>query len=346
MARTVYTAAIIGTGRIGFTLGYDKKREQPASHTMALKKNGRIRLVAGCDTDNARLEKWSKANRRCLVYSESSQLFACQKPDIVVVAVNENSHLDVCLEAVRAHPRLVILEKPVALNVAEGRRILDEAEFHGVPILVNHERRFADDYRAAKDCISRIGKIMTVNARLDSGMRVYDPEKESSGEYSLLHDGTHLVDIVQHLLDSSSQDSSRILRDMRVTSLVYDEKNRNVVRNLSVNCESEICPDVNMSFSGRSKFFGFEVDVIGTEGRVKIGNGIFEFYHAEESTLYTGFYSLARNFKIKPPRRTGYFSNMVRNAVDFLDGKKPLLSTVRTGLETLSFIEEIVEAIR
>ncbi len=26
-----YTAAIIGTGRIGFSLGFDKKREQPAA---------------------------------------------------------------------------------------------------------------------------------------------------------------------------------------------------------------------------------------------------------------------------------------------------------------------------
>ena len=52
----IYTAAIIGTGRIGFSLGLDKKREQPASHTMALLSNRRIRLVAGCDVDSQRLE--------------------------------------------------------------------------------------------------------------------------------------------------------------------------------------------------------------------------------------------------------------------------------------------------
>ena len=52
----IYSAAIIGTGRIGFFLGLDKKREQPASHTMALLANRRIRLVAGCDVDSRRLE--------------------------------------------------------------------------------------------------------------------------------------------------------------------------------------------------------------------------------------------------------------------------------------------------
>ncbi|MBP5587986.1 MAG: hypothetical protein J6X37_04600, partial [Treponema sp.] len=55
-----YTACVIGTGRIGFTLGFDKKREQPASHTMALLKNKRIRIIAGCDKNFDELKKWKE----------------------------------------------------------------------------------------------------------------------------------------------------------------------------------------------------------------------------------------------------------------------------------------------
>ena len=40
-----YKVAIIGTGRIGFTLGFDKKREQPASHSFAINKNSRLELL-------------------------------------------------------------------------------------------------------------------------------------------------------------------------------------------------------------------------------------------------------------------------------------------------------------
>ena len=58
--KSAYTAALVGTGRIGFTLGFDKKREQPASHTMALLANPRVRIVAGCDTDTKRLESWQR----------------------------------------------------------------------------------------------------------------------------------------------------------------------------------------------------------------------------------------------------------------------------------------------
>ena len=77
-----YIAALTGCGRIGFTLGFDKKREQPASHTMALLNNQRINLIAGCDSDQANLEKWHdyvksfhKKNDFPLIFSSSKELY-------------------------------------------------------------------------------------------------------------------------------------------------------------------------------------------------------------------------------------------------------------------------------
>lgn len=337
-----YTAAIIGTGRIGFSLGFDRKREQPASHTMALKKNRRIKLNAGCDSNHVHLESWSKYNKKAALFSDPAHLFAAMKSDIVVVAVNEDSHLSVALSSIRAKPRLLILEKPVALTMEEGRRIQAEAFSAGVPVLVNHERRFSRDYKIAKKYMSRIGNVQTVNARLDSSLPVYDPAQEATGGYCLLHDGTHLVDIVQFLLElENGAPTSSILSNIQLSSVYYDEKNPDVVRNITVHAESSLCPDVNFFLSGRSRYFGFEVEVIGTEGRFKIGNGIFEFYKREESKLYTGFYSLAPDRSILRPEKTHYFSNMVKNAVDFLDGKAPLLSDIQTGLNTLEVLENI-----
>ena len=344
-----YTAAVIGTGRIGFTLGFDRKREQPASHTMALRANRRIKLIAGCDNNGPRLAHWHRFNRNAAVYSDCSYLFATSKPDIVVVSVNEKWHLGTALTAIRAKPALVILEKPVALNVEEGRRIQAEAALCNVPVLVNHERRFADDYRLVRSYMLKIGEILTVNARLDSGLYVYNPEKEADGEYSLLHDGTHLVDIVSYLLEdraASTPENGSVLKNMKITSIEYDKEKSEVVRNLNVHFESDECHDINIFMSGKSKYFGFEVEVIGTTGRLKIGNGIAEFYQREESKLYTGFYSLAEDKTVKLPKKTKYFANMVKNAVDFLDGKAPLRSTLQTGLNTLQVLEDIKNSIK
>lgn len=124
---------------------------------MALLNNPRINLIAGCDTDSIALSKWQDANKKAVGYSDSANLYARCRPDIVTVAVNENAHLKEAVEAIHAKPKLVILEKPVALNLSEAEKIRQEAEKFQVPVLVNHERRFAEDFKLAKSYMKKSG---------------------------------------------------------------------------------------------------------------------------------------------------------------------------------------------
>ncbi len=333
---TKYTAALIGTGRIGFLLGFDKKREQPASHTMALLANKRIDLAAATDTDSDRLALWEKHVKGGRTYSNSDELYKNEKPDIITVAVNEAAHLTECVAAIEARPRLVILEKPVALNSAEAEKISAAAERCKVPVMVNHERRFSADYLAAKNFMTKIGEIQSVRGELLSGLRVYSKEKEISGEYSLLHDGTHLVDIMSFLLGEK-------LTSPTLSSMYKDDKGD--VRNFTAFFKSESCPSVSLTMSGRSKFFAFGVDILGTLGRICVGNGYAKFYLRKESKLYSGFYSLTSE-KVRLPKKTGYFSGMIQNAVDFLDGKSELKSPLQVAIDDLKSLEEIKELIK
>lgn len=349
-----YTACIIGTGRIGFTLGFDKKREQPASHTMALLNNPAVRIIAGCDTDEKALTYWKNyvdghisqftfdKNKKVKVFTDVKTLFNDCSPDIVTIAVNEDSHLETALYSISQKPKLLILEKPVALNTAEGEKIVKASKKYKVPVIVNHERRFADDYNRAFDYIKEIGSVQKINASLFSGMRLYDPKEEGTGGYSLLHDGTHLVDIVSFLLESLGKEK---LSKPVITGLYKDPKEKKVIRGFTANYSTKAVPDISILMSGRSRFFGFEVDVIGTEGKICIGNGHADFFKRQESKLYTGFYSLMEDRTVKHFKKTGYFSNMIQNGIDFLDGKAELKSTLETGMNALRILEEIKENI-
>ncbi|MCR4743519.1 MAG: Gfo/Idh/MocA family oxidoreductase [Treponema sp.] len=333
-----YSAVIIGTGRIGFTLGFDKKREQPASHTMALKANKRINLIGAADSNPQNLEKWKKYNKaKAATFTSSQQLYASLHPDIITVAVNEESHMEECLAAIKAKPRLVILEKPVALNSEEAGKIAACASEYKVPVMVNHERRFSRDYIIAKDYLEKIGDIQSLTGELYSGLRVYGAEFEKDGSYSLLHDGTHLVDIVQFLLDEK-------LENPLVTGIYRDEKS--IVRNFTALYKCKKCPLVEIKMSGRSKFFSFGLDILGTKGRISLGNGYANFYQRKESNLYTGFYSLMPDKSVKIPKKTGYFANMVQNAVDFLDGKEELKSPLSIAIDDLLVLEDIKKALK
>ena len=362
-----YTAAVVGCGRIGYSLSLDVKREQPASHTAALTGNPRIKLVAGCDTNPDALDVWKKANPHAETFTSSEEMYENKVPDIVVIAVDEKNHLQESLLAMDAKPRLIILEKPVATNMKSAIKILNKSRESGVPVLVNHERRFSNDYLLAKKCMEKIGGLQSIRASLMSGMAVYNPAEEASGAYSLLHDGTHLADAVLFFLEHDSlsgliQSGERergllwkalhlksnkwqntLLCNPTVTGVLRDEKK--CVRQVSAHYSTEECPDVSLFVSGRSKYFGFEVEVTGTLGRITVGNGIFNVEAREESSLYTGFYSLGKNGEVKAPKKTGYFSNMVQNAVDFLDGKEKLYSTLQSGINALAVMEEIKDCL-
>ncbi len=332
-----YSAVIIGTGRIGFTLGFDKKREQPASHTMALMANKRINLIGAADSNPENLEKWKKYTKgKAVTFTSSQQLYSSLHPDIITVAVNEDSHMEECLAAIKAKPRIVILEKPVALNSEQAKKIADCASEYKVPVMVNHERRFSKDYLIAKEYLNKIGDIQSVTGELYSGLRIYAPEFEKDGSYSLLHDGTHLVDIVQFILDEK-------LENPLVTGIYRDDKS--LVRNFTALYKCQKCPLVQIKMSGRSKFFSFGLDILGTQGRICLGNGYAKFYQRKESKLYTGFYSLTADKSVKIPKKTGYFANMVQNAVDFLDGKDSLKSPLSIAIDDLLVLEEIKNAL-
>jgi len=332
-----YTAAIIGTGRIGFSLGFDKKREQPASHTMALMQNESIKLIAAADTNEENLKNWHKYVKNGRIFSSSQELYNSIHPDIITVAVNEDAHMEECLKAIQTKPKLVILEKPVALNSLEAQKIAECAKEYDVPVMVNHERRFAADYCTANEYIKKIGTLQSIRGELFSGLRIYGQEYEKDGSYSLIHDGTHLVDIIQFLLEES-------LENPIVTGIFKDENN--VIRNFTANYSTSKCSNIQIQMSGRSRFFSFGIDILGTEGRICVGNGYSKFYQRKESKLYTGFFSLTKDKSIKLPKKTGYFSGMVQNAVDFLDGKSELKSPLSVAIEDLKVLEDIKEQLK
>ena len=83
MVAKKFTACIVGVGRIGFSLQKDKKREQPASHSLALFKNKFVKIVAGCDIDENKLKNWKKIYKNANTYTNIHKMLEKESPDIV-----------------------------------------------------------------------------------------------------------------------------------------------------------------------------------------------------------------------------------------------------------------------
>ncbi len=335
----IYKAAIIGTGRIGYLLQKDKKREQPASHSLALSKNKRVKLAAGCDINDERLKLWHKDYSQAKAYSDFVKLMENEKPDIVVIAVDEVFHLNVTLNVINFKPKLIILEKPVAPDLQSALKIKKAAELKKIPIIINHERRFSKDYLLLKDLIknNKIGNINSINASICSGMKILHEDCEKDGSCLLIHDGTHLIDIIYNLLNYK-------LADPVIDNIIKNKKDEVLSLFLHYNLKKDKI--INIEFNGQKDYFGFELDIKGKSGRIIIGNGYFKFYHCVTSPYYENFKSLVRNKKIKKPKKTGYFTIMVQNCVDYLDGKSKLISTLNEGIKVLQVLYKIIDKIK
>jgi len=170
-----YKAGIIGLGRIGFLFQFDKKREQPASHSLALFSNKKIELVSGCDQDEDRLNRWKTFYKKSKIYSSYKEMLEKEKLDIVTIAVNEKEHLRITLDVIERKPKLIILEKPVSSNLKDAYLIKEKSEQYNVPILVNHPRRYSNDYINLKKILREnyIDEIHSIHISLWSGLKVW-----------------------------------------------------------------------------------------------------------------------------------------------------------------------------
>ncbi|MFC1613764.1 hypothetical protein ACFL5K_00535 [Gemmatimonadota bacterium] len=88
-----YTAAIVGTGRIGWMLENDPLRGGPCTHAGALAATGKACLVAGADPDTGRLSAFGEAYDVDSLYPDHRSLLENHQVDILCVAAPHLSPL-------------------------------------------------------------------------------------------------------------------------------------------------------------------------------------------------------------------------------------------------------------
>ena len=118
--------------------------------------------------------------------------------DLVVVATPNALHAPQALAALQAG-KAVVIDKPFALDLAEARRVVEEAGARGLFLSVFHNRRWDADFLAlqAELASGRLGPVHTVESRFDRfrpEVRDRWRERDEPGA-GIWHDlGPHLID--------------------------------------------------------------------------------------------------------------------------------------------------------
>lgn len=117
-------------------------------------------LKAICDTNAAKAKEFAETWGYESVETDYRKLLERKDIDIVDICVPNNMHKEIAIAAAKAG-KIILCEKPLALNVAEGQEMVDAVEKAGVPNLVSFNYRRVPAVTLAKQLIDdgRLGRI-------------------------------------------------------------------------------------------------------------------------------------------------------------------------------------------
>lgn len=149
--------ALIGCGRIS------------PNHIMAARNND-LDMVAICDVDVTCMDdKVRKFEIPASVkkYTDYKELLAAEKPELAAVCTESGLHAQIAIDCIRAGCH-VIIEKPIALSIADADAIIAAAKETGVKVCVSHQNRFNKSIQKIRDAVEkgRFGRMFHGTAHI------------------------------------------------------------------------------------------------------------------------------------------------------------------------------------
>ena len=187
--------AIIGAGRVGLFRG-----EVAARHPM-------VDFIGVADLKQERLALLKEKTRADFVTTDFNELLDRPEVTAAIIATDEHLHVEPILGAL-ARKHSLLIEKPLATELADSQRVLNAIQKTGVDAVVGYTQRFRRRWLAAKEKVrtGQLGEVTMVTSRafmnrlvaLDNYKRTNDPSKISP----MVISGTHALDIVMWMMEA------------------------------------------------------------------------------------------------------------------------------------------------
>jgi predicted dehydrogenase len=187
--------AIVGAGRVGLFRG-----EVAARHPM-------VDFIGVADLREERLSILKEKAKADFVTRDFAELLKRPEVTAAIIATDEHLHVEPILAAVERKLSLLI-EKPLATELADSQRVLNKIKNSGVDAVVGYTQRFRRRWLAAKEKVrtGQLGDVTLVTSRafmnrlvaLDNYKRTSDASKISP----MVISGTHALDVVMWMMEA------------------------------------------------------------------------------------------------------------------------------------------------
>src|SRR4051812_27717134 len=183
--------AVVGLGRAGWDI-----------HVSQLRGREDARIVAVVDPLPERRDP-AAAEFGCRAYESLAKLLKkCDDVDVVVIATPSATHASDTKKSFKAGKHVVV-EKPMAVTVAEAEGMIGAADDTGLKLFVHQNYRFFPEFQHMRDVIrsGAIGRVYHIRNYLSQFFRRDDWQTLSKNGGGLLNNwGAHFVDQILQLI--------------------------------------------------------------------------------------------------------------------------------------------------
>ncbi len=168
--KDTYRVCVLGCG----------PRGEEHLHGFAMSRD-RFEVVALCDLDEEKLTATAAKFEIAKTYADAEAMLAAEKPDVFSFTTPPRLRLPLVELGVKHGVAAIAFEKPLALSLAEARRIRDICDEANVKWLVSHQQKYGNHYRRVKEMVDagRIGELHTIHV---------------TAQAWLMQLGTHMID--------------------------------------------------------------------------------------------------------------------------------------------------------
>jgi phthalate 4,5-cis-dihydrodiol dehydrogenase len=177
-------------------------------------------IVAAADTNPAALITFQERFPAARAYADAESLCADEQVDAVYIATPTHLHTQHMLIATAAGKH-VIVEKPLAISLADADRMVEAVERTGVHLIVGHSQSYEPPIRAMRDLVRSgdIGRLRMISGWYFNDW-LYRPRlpgelDTSRGGGVVFRQGAHHFDIARLI-------GGGLLRSVRATAGLWD----------------------------------------------------------------------------------------------------------------------------
>lgn len=325
--------AIAGFGNIG---------RRHATHIL---QQEQAQLVAVCDINTTVQDK---APRGAAFYTDVATMLEQAQPDVLCVCTPNYLHEPHTLLALN-HGVHAVVEKPMAMSVAECDRMIEAAERNNRIIFAVKQNRYNPPVQAVKQLIAEqaLGRIflVQVNCFWNRGDAYYAESpwrgKKALDGGCLFTQFSHFVDILYYLNGPVD----------KVTGMVHNyahQHNTEFEDTGSFVMQGRNGSTINFNFTTCSYERNMEgaITIFGEKGSVKIGGqylNTIEYQHLASGALpEINITAKANDYGLYQGSMSNH-DKVIQNVVDVLHHDMPVMTSATEGREVVRMIEQMYD---